>query len=187
MDLGLFSRWRLVVEWTSPRLLLVRCSSFMGIWPMVSWLSFRIFLAHVLRRAYGCVLSFSCRRRAIFSFIFFFGKWAYLFPVFSPLCSVLPRFLRSPRWEYELHSRVQAQDRIIPTCSCATHARMEDVCFCRGTRHFLHVRGRGIFASKHTRVLHDDVMTIKCEDRFRRYKLVWREILLYKNKGKSKI
>lgn len=42
-------------------------------------------------RAYACVFSLSCRGDGPF-----FGKWAYLFPVFGSLCSVLPA--ASPRF-----------------------------------------------------------------------------------------
>jgi len=44
-------------------------------------------------------------------------------------------------------SRVQAQDRIIPTCSCRARNVYTDACACCGTRRFLYVAyERGIFA-----------------------------------------
>lgn len=61
-----------------------RCSSFMGIWPMAVPHSSYLSCAH---RAVSDV-----HMAAFFRFHsrdHFFGKWAYLFPVFGPLCSAL--------------------------------------------------------------------------------------------------
>lgn len=100
----------------------------------------------------------------------FFGKWAYLFPVFGPLCSVLSRFLRSLA-ENASRSCIRASAcryRTGLSLPVLCHARMHayiDACSCRGTRHFLHVVWKRYFrAETHavTRCISHNVMTIKC-------------------------
>ena len=62
------------------------CSSFMGIWPMAVPHHPYPFLAHTFFAASDVHMA------AFFPFHsgdHFFGKWAYLFPVFAPLCSAL--------------------------------------------------------------------------------------------------
>lgn len=116
----------------------VRCSSFMGIWPMA--LSTNFFLARVLRRAYGRVF---CFFSSPFSFFLpatghFLGSGRTSFRFSVHCVPVLPASLR-PLAENAptLHSRerVQAQDRIIPTCSRRAHRRRVRERYFRGGTH----------------------------------------------------
>lgn len=124
MDLGLFSCWRLVVEWTSlASFVRSRCSSFMGIWPMVA-LSLSLFP------------NLSCARLAsriwLCSFVLlpstghFLGSGRTSFR-FSIHC-VLPRFLRSLARSLRMRAEAAfARARAgtgpdYPYLFCATHA-----------------------------------------------------------------
>lgn len=121
--------------------------------------SLRTFLARVLRRAYGRVffsLFFLYRRRAIF--------WEVGVPlsgfrsiVFRPACASLRPLARECADVALARERVQAQDRIIPTCSChaRTHARTyTDTPVPAVVRSVFYTSyGRGIFALEHTRQL----------------------------------
>lgn len=83
-----------------------------------SWHSVRTFLARVLCRAYGRGFFFFLPLPATGHFLGS-GRTSFRFSVHCvPSC--LLRFARSPRMRRRCTraSRVQAQDRIIPTCSC---------------------------------------------------------------------